>query len=61
MSFNEGALAQGLSSQLTLAYSLKGWEPVILSTTGKICLWWRSAQMEAYEEMDSHTLIFFSG
>lgn len=40
------------------ANSLKGLEPVILSAAGKICPWWRSVQMEAYEE-HTPTLTFF--
>lgn len=40
------------------ANSLKGLEPGILSVAGKICLWWRSVQMEAYEE-HTPTLNFF--
>lgn len=41
------------------ANSLKGLEPVILSAAGKICPWWRSVQMEAYEEHTPTLKLFF--
>lgn len=43
------------------AYSPKGLEPGILSAAGKICLRWRSVQMEAYEEHTPTLTLFWAG